>query len=53
MRADKWLVEQKLVASRQKAKELIETGAVRADASVLVKKQIKTLSDKSGNHYRQ
>ena len=37
MRADKWLVEQQLVASRQKAKELIETGAVRADGSVVKK----------------
>lgn len=43
MRADKWLVEQKLVASRQKAKELIETGAVRADG-VLVKKPNQTVS---------
>ena len=46
MRADKWLVEQQLVASRQKAKELIETGAVRADG-VIVKKPNQSLSDKA------
>ena len=43
MRADKWLVEQQLVASRQKAKELIETGAVRANGE-LVKKPNQSLS---------
>ena len=46
MRADKWLVEQQLVASRQKAKELIETGAVRADGQI-VKKPNQTLSNKA------
>ena len=43
MRADKWLVEQQLVASRQKAKELIEEGAVRADGEI-VKKPNQSLS---------
>ena len=43
MRADKWLVEQQLVASRQKAKELIETGAVRANGEI-VKKPNQSLS---------
>ena len=42
MRADMVLVEKKLAASRQKAKELIETGAVTADG-VLVKKPSQTL----------
>ena len=44
MRADLWLVEKKLVASRQKAKELIETGAVTADGTI-VKKASQSLAD--------
>lgn len=43
MRADMVLVEKHLAASRQKAKELIETGAVKADG-VAVKKASQTLS---------
>lgn len=43
MRADMVLVEKHLAASRQKAKELIETGAVKADG-VIVKKASQTLS---------
>lgn len=44
MRADLWLVEKKLVASRQKAKELIDTGAVTADG-IIVKKASQSLAD--------
>ena len=43
MRADMVLVEKHLAASRQKAKELIETGAVKADG-IIVKKASQTLS---------
>ena len=43
MRADRVLLEKRLVQSRQKAKELIKTGAVRADGIVL-KKASQTLS---------
>ncbi len=43
MRADMVLVERHLAASRQKAKELIETGTVKADG-VVVKKPSQTLS---------
>ena len=43
MRADMVLVEKHLAASRQKAKELIETGAVKADG-LTVKKASQTLS---------
>ena len=43
MRADLVLVEKNMADSRQKAKELIETGAVKADG-VLVKKASQTLS---------
>lgn len=42
MRADMVLVEKHLAASRQKAKELIETGAVKADG-VVVKKASQTV----------
>ena len=45
MRADKWLVEQQLVASRQKAKELIETGAVRANGALVKKPNQSLLPD--------
>ena len=43
MRADLVLVEKNMADSRQKAKELIETGTVKADG-VLVKKASQTLS---------
>ena len=43
MRADMLLVEKHLAQSRQKAKELIETGAVRADGTI-VKKASQTLA---------
>lgn len=43
MRADMMLVEKHLANSRQKAKELIETGAVSADG-IIVKKASQTLS---------
>ena len=46
MRADMLLVEKHLAASRQKAKELIETGAVMADGET-VKKASQTLSHKA------
>ena len=43
MRADMLLVEKHLAQSRQKAKELIETGTVTADG-VIVKKASQTLA---------
>lgn len=46
MRADLLLVEKHLAQSRQKAKELIETGAVSADGA-LVKKASQNLSHKA------